>query len=329
LNNLINHKKILVFTNDAGASAYICSIILNESKFFNWIVYAIDNSPASKEFERNQISYTKFFLLDEINEIIKKKQPDVILYGTGWLNFSDIVKENAKKYDIKTVALVDHWVRYRFRFSNNALPDAILVMDDIANKIAIDTFNSEVTIFQIKNYYIENIRSHYALMKKEMRDYVVFISEPTKVVENDDLNFNVFEYTFLEDILKKFDKVIIRLHPTESKDKYDGVISKFPKVNVKVVEPYEENLATTLSKSKLTIGIGSTALYVSYLLGIKTISYIPNRYIEPSIPLPKKYILTNLEDLKTLQFSDSKRIDFDSRAIPFYEMINSFLTRTN
>ena len=37
-----------------------------------------------------------------------------------------------------------------------------------------------------------------------------------------------------------------------------------------VVEAYKEDLATTLSKSKLTIGIGSTALYI-LLFGIKTI----------------------------------------------------------
>jgi hypothetical protein len=52
------------------------------------------------------------------------------------------------------------------------------------------------------------------LKKNNKKDFVVFISEPTKV---NPLDFNAVEYDLLTDILKKFDKVIIRLHPTEPK----------------------------------------------------------------------------------------------------------------
>ena len=299
MKNNFNTKQILVFTNDAGASAYIASIISNESKLFNWTVYVISNSPATKELDKYNIPYNKFLLLNEVSEIIKKKQPDIILYGTGWLNFNVIIKKNSQKYNIKTIALIDHWGNYKRRFSKNVLPDAIIVMDDTAQKIALDTFNSEVDIFKIKNYYLQDISHSYSLKKNNKKDFVVFISEPTKV---DPLDFNAVEYDLLTDILRKFEKVIIRLHPTEAKNKYNKVTSSYPKSIIKVVKSSEEDLATTLSKSKLTIGIGSTALYVSFLLGIKTISYIPNRYKLPTIPLPQKYNLTNLEDLSSIDF---------------------------
>jgi len=328
LKNNFNTKQILVFTNDAGASAYIASIISNESKIFNWTVYVISNSPATKELDNYNIPYNEFFLLNEISEIIKKKQPDIILYGTGWLNFNVIIKENSKKYNIKTIALIDNWVNYKRRFSKNVFPDAIIVMDDTAQKIALDTFNSKVPIFKITNYYLKDISYNYFLKKNNKKSFVVFISEPTKVKKNH-LDFNAVEYDLLTDILRKFEKVIIRLHPTEPKNKYNKVISSYPKSVIKVVESNEEDLATTLSKSKLTIGIGSTALYISFLLGIKTISYIPNGYKLPTIPLPQKYYLNDLEDLSDIDFSNSIRENVNSGALSFHQMLNYFLRRKN
>ena len=327
MKNNFNTKQILVFTNDAGASAYIASIISNESKLFNWTVYVISNSPATKELDKYNIPYNKFLFLNEVSEIIKKKQPDIILYGTGWLNFNVIIKENSQKYNIKTIALIDHWGNYKRRFSKNVLPDAIIVMDDIAQKIALDIFNSEVDIFKIKNYYLRDISHSYSLKKNNKKDFVVFISEPLL----DPLNFNAVEYDLLTDILRKFEKVIIRLHPTEPKNKYNKVTSSYPKSIIKVVESSEEDLATTLSKSKLTIGIGSTALYVSFLLGIKTISYIPNRNKLPpiSIPLPQKYNLTNLEDISSIDFSNAIRENVNSGALPFHQMLNYLLRSKN
>ncbi len=328
MKNNSNLKKILVFTNDAGSSAYIASIISNESKFFNWTVYVVENSPAIKELDKYNIPYNKFLLLNEISGIIKKKKPNFILYGTGWLNFNIFIKENSQKYNIKTIALIDHWDNYKKRFSKNILPDAIIVMDDRAQRIALDTFNSEVDIFKIKNYYLQDISHSYFLIKNKKKDFIVFISEPTKVKKNP-LDFNAFEYDFLIDVLRKFKKVIIRLHPTEPRNKYNKIISRFPKSVIKVVESNEEDLATTLSKSKLTIGIGSTALYVSFLLGIKTISYIPNTYKLPTIPLPQKYNLTNLEDLSNIDFSNSIRKNVNSEALTFYQMLNNFLRSAN
>jgi len=127
--------------------------------------------------------------------------------------------------------------------------------------------------------------------------------------------------------MEKFKRVIIRLHPTEHKKKYNDIILRFKKNKIKVVEAHKENLATTLSQSKLTIGIESTALYISYLLGIKTISYIPNKFKKPSIPLPSKYVLNNLKKIKYLDFSDNKKKKKYPRTNTFYEVVNLFLKK--
>ena len=87
MKNNSNSKKILVFTNDAGSSAYIASIISNESKFFNWTVYVIDNSPATKELDKYNIPYNKFLLLNEISGIIKKKKTRYYIVRNGLVKF--------------------------------------------------------------------------------------------------------------------------------------------------------------------------------------------------------------------------------------------------
>ena len=326
MNKSINHKKILVFLNDAGSTNYICSIILNEIKFFNWKIFAIPNSPASKKLEQNQIIYKKFSLLNEINNIIKKQKPDIVLYGTGWLNFGSIINTNAKIYDFKTIALVDHWTSYHERFDKKFFPDAILVMDDIAYQKARKTFKSKSKILKIKNYYLDEIKSDFFSRKKNKKNHIVFLSEPE--VANKD-NKNIFEYTLLEDILKMFDRVIIRLHPKELKNKYLDIISNFPKKKIVIVDPYKETLGKTLSKSKLSIGFQSTALYFSYLLGINTISILTNKSLMKNIPLPKKYILNNLKYLKNFNFSNKKPKKFNKKSVSFHESIKFLIRRNN
>jgi hypothetical protein len=311
--------------NDSGSSNYICSIISSQKKFFKWVIYATADSPASRILESNQILYTELFSLDKMNDIIKKHKPHTVLYGTGWLNFSSIVSDNAKKYNFKTVSLIDHWTSYKQRFHNNAFPDAILVMDDTAYKKAKKIFKSKSKIFKIKNYYLDAVKSDYDLKKKKTQDHIVFLSEPSIVNKN---NLKTFEHILLEDILKMFDKIIVRLHPQELKNKYYDLISRFPKANISIVESYAENLGSTLSKSKLSIGVQSTALYLSYLLGINTISILPKKSLMNNIPLPKKYILKKLSNVKTLNFSKKERIELNTNAISFNESIN-FLSRRN
>ena len=73
---------------------------------------------------------------------------------------------------MKSIALIDHWTNYKGRFSENSLPDAILVMDDLARKIAIKEFNSKVNIVQIKNYFMEGMLSNFFLIENKTFDFI-------------------------------------------------------------------------------------------------------------------------------------------------------------
>ena len=336
-----NKKKVLVFLNDPGSSNYIMSIILSEKFIFNWIVYTLDNSANLKHLKNNKIKYSKFFSLEEINHIIKKCNPDIILYGTGLLNYSEIIKKSAKKYDIKLIALFDHWTGYEKRITVKYCPDVILVLDDIAYKKCKTLINSSCYIFKINNYYLEGIRAKYNSTRKKETDFVVFISEPNifyfKQEEPDLKYINLYEYDLLEEILYFFDNIIVRLHPKESNLKYFGFFSKFPKKNIKIINSYDEDLAITLSKSKLTIGVQSTALYISYLLGINTISIFPKRLKSAkvidshltNIPIPKKYILDNLKDIDSVKFTKINSKNSHIKTHTLNEIVNFLLMERN
>ena len=181
MKKITKSKKILVFTNDAGDCAYICSLILKEYNFFSWSVYAIKDSPASKLLKKNKILHTNFFLLNDINRIIKKECPDFLLYGTGveQISFSGIIKKNASKYNIQSIAVIDHWSNYKKRFPKKTFPDAILTFDYLAYQQAKKLFDKS-NIFQIKNYYVEDLYQEFINQKNFDNKFVTFISEPIK-----------------------------------------------------------------------------------------------------------------------------------------------------
>ena len=297
-------------------------MILNEQNYI-WSQYCLLDSLAAKVFKKHNIEFNVFTKLNDLNDIVHRNNPDVILYGTGWqINFSKVIKNICRSQHLKSIALIDHWSSYKKRFYEHCLPNNILVMDNFANEIATKEFNSKVNILQIKNYFLEDIMLKFNTIKNKTSDIVVFISEPTTT---DRTNPNDYEYKLLEDLLCTFDDVIIRLHPTENRDKYSSVISKFPKVKTLLIEAYKEDLLVTLSKSKLTIGLSSMALYISYLLGINTVSYVSNSGEIPTIPLPKEYILTDLKELKKIEFKPINKALLYTKAIRFDKMLNFVL----
>ena len=318
---------IVVLTNDAGATEYLAHLVIQEYHQANWRLFCLKESPASKIFQNLNLDYT---LLDNMQDFNNISKCDLIIYGTGWqVEFGKIVEKISSKYEIKSMALIDHWVNYKERFSCGFLPDYIITMDDIAFNLAHDIFSSDVKIIQLKNYFLEDIVSSFKLLKNKNSDFVVFISEPTSIVAKNNLGdsfaYGFTEYSVFSDLLKKFDEIIVRLHPADSLNKYSNLIEKYPNKNIVVVNPYQESLIETLSKSKLTIGFDGMALFISYFLRINTISYMPNSSRKLTIPIPKKYLIDNLLDLDTISFDNDVDIDLNKNSISFSSIIKKIL----
>lgn len=293
--------RILVVSNDAGATEYISHLILEERNIAHWLVYALLNSAASKIFSKHKLNFNYIDQVEDLRTAIDKIKPDIILYGTGWqVDFSEIIKETSMKQNIKSVALIDHWTNYKERFKKNCLPDNIIVMDDIANNIAKKIFNFDVNIIQLKNYFLEEVYLSFKSKQNKSANSIVFISEPISINAKNNFNnknaFGFTEYSVIEDLIQKFGNICIRLHPAEDQNKYSEIIKRYKTNNISIINSYEEDLIDTLSKSKLTIGMDGMALFISYILGIHTISYMPNSNKQLSIPMSKENLLRNLDD---------------------------------
>lgn len=318
--------KILLVSNDAGATEYIAHLVLQEYTNFDWKIFAIKNSPASKIFKNLDLNYTVLNSIQELNSIEKC---DLIMYGTGWqVDFQKIVEEIAQRYSIKSIAILDHWINYRERFKFHT-PKNIIVMDDVAYGLAKKTFDSKTLVVQLKFYYLEYIKSLYKSIDFEGHHSVTFISEPTTVIakynHGDENAYGFTEYSVLHQLLLFFDEITIRLHPADDRDKYNDIINKYPRTKVTVIHPYEEELVETLSRSILTIGFDGMALFISYFLGIKTVSYMPNSSRKLTIPMPRKYLITELEELKDIYFDNYEKLELDKNAVAFDVAIETFL----
>ena len=297
--------KITAISNDAGATEYLAYLIKanNNTSTIQWNIFALDNSPAYQIFTRLNLP---FQILQKKEELYIDKNSDIILYGTGWqVDFNQIVKDICKKYTIKSIGLIDHWTSYPQRFIAHALPDFIMVMDDKAYHLAQTTFKDNTHILQNKNYFLEYIQHTFSSLKKNL-SFTVFISEPTSTIAQNNFQdqnaYGFTEYSVVKTLINKFDNLIIRLHPADKEDKYNSIIEENPNKNIQVIKPYEEELIHTLSKSKLTVGFDGMALYISYILGLNTVAFMPNSKRDLTIPLPKKYLISDIKNLDDITF---------------------------
>lgn len=322
--------KILVLSNDAGASEYIAHMILTEFERSDWRVCVLPDSPAYKIFTKCNLPLTTMESVDCLHDIVKKQRPDLILYGTSWqINFQTAVEKIAELYHIHSIALLDHWVNYKERFNQHIPPKHIMVMDDIAFALAKKNFGETINITQLKSYFLENMRASFNTVNQKHAESVVFISEPTSIIAKNNLGtedgYGFTEYSVLEDLLTLFNEITVRLHPSDRTDKYNAIIQNHTNKKITIINPYDEELIETLHKSKLTIGFDGMALFISYYLGINTISYMPTDKRALTIPMPAKYLIDDLNLLSDISFNDDIECELNKNAMTFADAIQNLL----
>jgi hypothetical protein len=147
-------KEIAIVANDAGASNILFSILRDQGRNIlgEFTLHPVVMGPAAN-------IWRKYFpAIDSYHDI---KAIDVkldgVITGTGWSsNLEHEARVWASQRNIKTVALLDHWVNYASRFVRDGvmlLPDEIWVADEWAEKIAYETFRS-VVIRRFENSYL-------------------------------------------------------------------------------------------------------------------------------------------------------------------------------
>jgi hypothetical protein len=311
-------KKISIFLNDAGSAEYVAHLIFNNKDIYKWKVFVLSKSPAESIFHKLDINMQSFNDIDNLINSFHLEEPDIVMYGTGrQVQVPYLIESLYKDTPIVTIGLIDHWTNYLKRFvyeRNLSIPNYVVVMDEFSYKKAVNIFQYfDTKVVEIVNYYFKDLVEEFEQKVKYNHDSLVFISEPTTMIAEYNFNnksyYGFTEYSALKDILNNFSwfqnqfkvsKVTIRLHPSDKLDKYDYLKRKFGKINIEIISPLSEPLIETLSKSLLTVGFDGMALFISYLLGLKTISYMPGNR-EMTIPMSKQFFFNTMDKEKIVK----------------------------
>ena len=194
----------------------------------------------------------------------------MIITGSGWasdVEFNAI--KQARERNIFSIACVDHWVNYRQRFIRNnvmVLPNQIWVTDQYAKQIALVEFPS-TPVFMIDNCYLNSqLTTILDLPKKN--GVVLYVLEPIRadwggnqLPEFDALDFFISKIGKLGSV----DLIRLRLHPSESIDKYQDWIIKNATYNIVVDD--SKTIAEAISKSSIVVGCETFAMVVGLAAG--------------------------------------------------------------
>lgn len=282
--------KIIFFAHDPGGANAIAPLIEPLKKEHEVFVFA--KGPALLKLPNPQ----------ELQEdTLKSIRPDLIITGTSANDKTEKwLWQEAKKLNIRSMAILDHWVNYGIRFSEYGLneinkfdkkcvflPNYIIVMDEFAKKeMAKDGVPNEI-IYPLGNPHfetiidqsksIQNIRSSFV---KEGEFLITFASEPYTEDYGKGSEKIVLEH--LIDLTKaKNVKIIVKLHPKETFSKYNEFKDSPNIILDKTTSPTEVIMA-----SDLIISMTSMFLIESMILGKNILSYQPNEIN------PDKFILT-------------------------------------
>ena len=282
--------KIMFFAHDPGGANAILPLIEPFKKEHK--VYVFAKGPALKKLPNAQ----------ELQDYsLKFVNPDFLITGTSANDKTEkLLWQESKKLNIKSMAILDHWLNYGIRFSKyglneiekfdkkcDFLPSFIIVMDEFAKQEMINDGIAQNIIYPLGNPHFENlitqsknvknVRSNFA---KDDEFLITFASEP---YTEDYGKGN--EKVVLEDLIEitkdKNVKIVVKLHPKEDFSKY-AEFQNLPNVDLdKITPPIEVIMA-----SDLIVSMTSMFLIEAMILGKNILSYQPNAIT------PDKFILT-------------------------------------
>ncbi len=201
----------------------------------------------------------------------------LLLTGTGWA--SDLehnARTLAKARGIHSIAVVDHWVNYKQRFSRHGitcLPDEIWVADTWARTIAEKEF-PYITVRELENVYLQDQLSR--VEPPPNTGTLLYILEPTR---NDWSRSIAGEFQALDYLLSHLDllthhgirRIILRPHPSDPNGKYSHYVSTDPRIEF----DQSVDMSAAINQADVVVGVESFALTLALEAGRSVYSSLP------------------------------------------------------
>ncbi|MDC0075453.1 hypothetical protein OAJ68_02300 [Candidatus Thioglobus sp.] len=269
---------LAVVCHDAGAA----NLIVSWLKDYRSEARVCMEGPAKVIWERN-FPDNKLFPISRVMD-----GSNTLLSGTGWGDLEYFARVQAKKRNIKNIAVIDHWSGYKERFvrdEKELLPDLIFVSDKYANKKACDTFPL-ILVVQLPNNYLQleaNLVSSVRVRECQTPiENILIIGEPfrEKILGRDStLEFIAIEYLMLNldkiNLSRNLVNITLRPHPSEPIDKYNFIQDKYQDFVTEFKIGRNRELYEDIAWADLVVGVSSFAMVVSLFAGVPTMSIVP------------------------------------------------------
>ena len=273
---------LAVVCHDAGGANNVVTWL----KDYKSEVRACMEGPAKIIWERN-FPGKKLLPLDKVID-----DANTLLSGTGSGHIERSARIQAKKRNIKNIAVIDHWTNYEKRFISDEqelLPDLILVGDKYALDKVRKLFPS-ISVIQLPNSYLQlEANLSYSERIRECQtpiENILIIGEPFKGQIPGE------EFTAIEFLMSNLNKInlsknlvniTIRLHPSEPVDKYKFLQNKYEDLVTEFKITRNIELYKDIAWADLVVGVNSFALMISLTAGVPTMSILPPEYKKPEL----------------------------------------------
>jgi len=271
----------LICCNDAGGSEVVAAWVQKNSQYtYRFIL----KGPAVKIFKR---------VLGDINntDVLDEKlfyNIDFLLTGTSWSTTLELECIHlAKKKKIPSASYLDHWVNYRERFSfpkigwERNLPDEIWYGDEYALPLLLTNGFEKEILKYVPNEYFRTLKENFDKSTSIQYKYL-YVCEPVadhmKELYGDPMYLGYDEFSamesFFQRIKPKEGKILIRLHPSEEKGKYEYIINKYSS-SFDIEYSKHSTLVTDINLSEKVVGCESMAMVMAVLAEKEVYTLIP------------------------------------------------------
>ncbi len=323
-------SKLLLFVEDPGAINYFLPLI-DILKKRNIPFELLAEGSAIEILQRSNLEYKEGKLFP-IEKLIKNYS--LLIVGTSENIYSTSFRliDNAKKYNVRTIAIVDSGFNaaYRFKGSSNDpnryAPDYLLIPDEWSKSLYLDLGYKDENLFIVGHPMFDDITINdpkskvreRILPKESLKNIViVFISElstgldPKVFVKNDNYTLKGRGISKLrteivaEELLDSIDQLerlgfnrpytILRRHPKETKADLKNISQEFDYIS-KVEDPIE-----LVYSADIVIGMSSILLNQAYIIGTESVALLPevnSDVLLPSVRSGEIRIIDKAEDLK-------------------------------
>ncbi len=274
---LDNKKNIAIVCNDAGGANILANYIKNLNANFKFVL----SGPAVNIFKK---FFSNIVLFDHKTAINLSEK---VICSSGSGEWEKQGLNLAREFGKFSIVSLDHWSNYRQRFifkNKLILPNEIWVYDKTAKKLIKKIFPEILVKLKTNIYLIDQINEiKFKINNLKIKDHnhrqILYLLQPIgkkKEFVYLDLFMKLYQTKYKND----YNKILIKLHPSEHEDKYSHWLKKnfsFP-----IIMDNKITLIDAIVKSDLIVGIDSYAMYVAIMAGKNVYQFLPSKSISKS-----------------------------------------------